>query len=130
MSPWKMTEYCRKQGSTSINVRNQRSPPKLHGRQLLSKLNLAKSQVLKCLKTSSQRQGRAEIERQNEGALRLAKQKQQLELEQQELELLKLRKEQALRVEELEEGNRRKLAEATLTEMALRDDLSDSTRLS
>ena len=84
----------------------------------------------KMSKTSSQRQGRAEIERQNEGALRLAKQKQQLELEQQKLELLKLRKEQALRVEELEEGNRRKLAEATLTEMALRDDLSDSTRLS
>ena len=85
-------------------------------------------------KTSSQRQRdlviaqqrRAEIEKQNEAALRLAKQKQQLELEHQELELLKLRKEQALRVEELEEENRRKLAEATLTEMALRDDLSDS----
>ena len=78
-------------------------------------------------KTSSQRQRdlviaqqrHAEIKKQNEAALRLAKQKQQLELEQQELELLKLRKEQALRVEELEEKNRRKLAEATLTEMAL-----------
>ena len=88
----------------------------------------------KMSKTSSQRQRdlvidqqrRAEIEKQNEAALRLAKQKQQLELEHQELELLKLRKEQALRVEELEEENRRKLAEAILTEMALRDDLSDS----
>ena len=88
----------------------------------------------KMSKTSSQRQQdlvidqqrRAEIEKQNEAALRLAKQKQQLELEHQELELLKLRKEQALRVEELEEENRRKLAEAILTEMALRDDLSDS----
>ena len=37
-----------------------------------------------------------------------------------------MRKEQALRVEELEEENRRKLAEATLAEMELRDDLSDS----
>ena len=88
----------------------------------------------KMSKTSSQRQRdlviaqqrRAEIEKQNEATLRLAKQKQQLELEQQELELLKLRKEQALRVEELEEENRRKLAEATLAEMALREDLSDS----
>ena len=71
-------------------------------------------------------QRRAEIEKQNEAALGLAKQKQQLELEQQELELLRLRKEQALRVEELEEENRRKLAEATLTEMVFRDDLSDS----
>ena len=68
-------------------------------------------------KTSSQwqqdlviaQQRRAEIEKQNEAALRLAKQKQQLELEQQELELLKLRKEQALRVEELEEESNRML---------------------
>ena len=55
----------------------------------------------KISKTSSQRQRdiiiaqqrREEIERQNEATLRLAKQKQQLELEQQELELQKLRKE-------------------------------------
>ena len=47
-------------------------------------------------KTSSQRQrdlniaqqGRAEIDKQTEAALRLATQKQQFELEQQELELL------------------------------------------
>ena len=85
-------------------------------------------------KNSSQRQRdliitqqrREKIERLNEATLRLAKQKQQLELEQQELELQKLRKEQALRVEQLEDENRRKLAEATLAEMELRDDLSDS----
>ena len=98
------------------------------------KTNSSKVSSSKMSKTSSQRQRdlviaqqrRAEIEKQNEAALRLAKQKPQLELEQQELELLKLRKEQALRVEELEEENRRKLAEAVWTEMALRDDLSDS----
>ena len=37
-----------------------------------------------------------------------------------------MRKEQALRVEELEEENRRKVAEATLVEMELREDLSES----
>ena len=85
-------------------------------------------------KTSSQRQRdlliaqqrRVEVERQNEATLRLAKQKQQLELEQQELDLQKLRKEQALRVEGLEEENCRKLAEATFVEIELRDDLSES----
>ena len=92
-------------------------------------------------RTSSQRQRdlliakqrREEIEKQNETALRIAKQQQELELErlQQEQEQLRLRadrlkKEQALRVEELQEENRKKLAEATLTELELRDDLSDS----
>ena len=94
----------------------------------------SKATSSKISKTSSQRQRdliiaqqrREEIERQNEATLRLAKQKQQLELEQRELELQKLRKELALRVEELEEENRRKLAQATLVEMELRDDLSDS----
>ena len=91
-------------------------------------------------KTSSQRQRdlliakqrREEIEKQNEAALRIAKQ-QELELErfQQEQEQLRLRadrlkKEQALRVEELQEENRKKLAEATLTELELRDDFFDS----
>ena len=38
----------------------------------------------------------------------------------------RLKKEQALRVEELQEENREKFAEATLTELELRDDLSDS----
>ena len=91
-------------------------------------------------RTSSQRQRdlliakqrREEIEKQNEAALRIAKQQQELELErlQQEQEQLRLRadrlkKEQALRVEELQEENRKKL-EATLTELELREDLSDS----
>ena len=69
----------------------------------------------------------------------MAKQKQELELERQELEIEKmreeqerlrkhqerLRKEQELRVLELEEDNRKRLAEATLTELELREDLSD-----
>ena len=38
----------------------------------------------------------------------------------------RLKKEQALRVEELQEENWKKLAEATLTELESRDDLSDS----
>ena len=74
-------------------------------------------------RTSSQRQRdfliakqrREEIEKQNEAALRIAKQQQELELErlQQEQEQLRLRadrlkKEQALRVEELQEENRKK----------------------
>ena len=92
-------------------------------------------------RTSSQRQRdlliakqrKEEIERQNEAALRIAKQQQELELErlQEEQELLRLRtdrlkKEQALRVEQLEEENRKKLAEATLTELELTENLSDS----
>ena len=56
--------------------------------------------------------------------MRLAKQKQQLELEQQELELQKLRKEQALRFDELEESHR-KIAQATLVEMELRKNISE-----
>ena len=79
------------------------------------------------------KQRREEIEKQNEAALRIAKQQQELELErlQQEQEQLRLRadrlkKEQALRVEELQEENRKKIAEATFTELELRDDLSDS----
>ena len=71
-------------------------------------------------------QQREEIEMQNEAIIRLAKQKQQLEIEQQDIELQRLRMEQALSVEELEEENSRKLAEATLTEMALRENLSNS----
>ena len=92
-------------------------------------------------RTSSQRQRdlliakqrKVEIEKQNEAALRIVKQQQELELGrlQEEQELLRLRtdrlrKEQALQVEQLEEENRKKLAEATLIELELTDDLSDS----
>ena len=92
-------------------------------------------------RTSSQRQRdlliakqrKVEIEKQNEAALRNTKQQQELELErlQEEQELLRLRtdrlrKEQALQVEQIEEENRKKVAEATLTELELTDDLSDS----
>ena len=76
------------------------------------------------------KQRKEEIERQNEAALRIAKQQQELELErlQEEQELLRLRtdrlkKEQALRVEQLEEEYRKKLAEATLTELELTENL-------
>ena len=72
------------------------------------------------------KQRKEEIERQNETALRIAKRHQELELErlQEEQELLRLKsdrlkKEQALRVEQLEEENWKKLAEATLTELEL-----------
>ena len=106
-----------------------------------------KASSSKSSKTSSQRQRdliiaqqrREEIEKQNEASLRLARQKQELELERQELEIEKmreeqerlrknqerLRKEQELRVLELEEENRKRLAEATLAELELREDLSD-----
>ena len=79
------------------------------------------------------KQRKVGIERQNEAALRISKQQQELELErlQEEQKLLRLktdrlRKEQALQVEQLEEENRKNLAEATLTELELTDDLSDS----
>ena len=70
----------------------------------------------KVLKTSSQRQRdwlfakhrREEVERQNEAALRLAKQKQELELEQ------------------LQEENRKRLAEANLVELELQADPSEA----
>ena len=82
---------------------------------------------------------REDIEKQNEASLRLARQKQELELERQELEIEKMREEQErlrkqqerlrkepeLRVLELEEENRKRLAEATLAELELREDLSD-----
>ena len=106
-----------------------------------------KASSSKSSKTASQRQRdliiaqqrREEIKKQNEASLRLARQKQELELERQELEIEKmreeqerlrknqerLRKEQELRVLELEEENRKRLAEATLAELVLREDLSD-----
>ena len=106
-----------------------------------------KASSSKSSKTSSQRQcdliiaqqRREEIEKQNETSLGLTKQKQELELETEELEIEKmreeqerlrknqkrLRKEQELRVLELEEENRKRLAEAILAELELREDLSD-----
>ena len=107
-----------------------------------------KASSSKSSKTSSQRQcdliiaqqRREEIEKQNETSLGLTKQKQELELETEELEIEKmreeqerlrknqkrLRKEQELRVLELEEENRKRLAEAILAELGeLREDLSD-----
>ena len=76
----------------------------------------SKTSSSKVSKTSSQRQRdlliakhkREEIGRQNEAALRLAKQKQELELEQ------------------LQEENRKRLAQAHLVELELRDEASEA----
>ena len=80
------------------------------------KTKSSKGTSSKISKTSSQRQRdlliakykREEIERQNEAASRLAKQKQELELEQ------------------LQEKNRKRLAEAHLVELELQDDASEA----
>ena len=80
------------------------------------KVKSSKASSSKVSKSSSQRQRelliaqhkREEVERQNEAALRLAKQKQELELEQ------------------LQEENRKRLAAAHLVELELQDDLSEA----
>ena len=80
------------------------------------KTKSSKNSSSKASKTSSQRQRdlliakhkREEVERQNEAALRLAKQKQELELEQ------------------LQEENRKRLAEAHLVELELQEDPSEA----
>ena len=99
--------------------------------RLVTSCNGATSQRQRDLLIAKQRN--EVIERQKEAALRIAKQQQKLELErlQEEQELLRLRtdrlkKEEALRVEQLEEENGKKLAEATNTELELTEDLSDS----
>ena len=80
------------------------------------KTKSSKASSSKASKTSSQRQRdlliakhkREEVERQNEATLRLAKQKQELELEQ------------------LQEENRKRLAEAHLAELELQEDPSEA----
>ena len=116
------------QSSTTVTKRKQ---PSKTSASRTSRQSRTCSQRHRDLLIAKQR--KEEIERQNEAALRFAKQQQELELErlQEEQELLRLRtdrlkKEQALRVEQLEEENRKKLAEATLTELELTEDLSDS----
>ena len=116
------------QSSTTVTKRKQ---PSKTSASRTSRQSRTSSQRQRDLLIAKQR--KEEIERQNEAALRFAKQQQELELErlQEEQELLRLRsdrlkKEQALRVEQLEEENRKKLAEATLTELELTEDLSDS----
>ena len=115
------------QSSTTITKRKQ---PSKTSASRTSRQSRTSSQRQRDLLIANQRKG---IERQNEAALRFTKQQQELELErlQEEQELLRLRtdrlkKEQALRVEQLEEEKRKKLAEATLTELELTEDLSDS----
>ena len=116
------------QSSTTFTKRKQ---PSKTSASRTSRQSRTSSQRQRDLLIAKQR--KEEIERQNEAVLRFAKQQQELELErlQEEQELLRLRtdrlkKEQALRVEQLEEENRKKLAEATLTELELTEDLSDS----
>ena len=116
------------QSSTTVTRRKQ---PSKTSASRTSRQSRTSSQRQRDLLIAKQR--KEEIERQNEAALRFAKQQQELELErlQEEQELLRLRtdrlkKEQALRVEQLEEENRKKRAEATLTELELTEDLSDS----
>ena len=83
-------------------------------------------------KTSSQRQKelllakqrREEIEKQNEAVLRLTQQKQDLEIKRMQQQQERLKEELAFRVAEVQEENRKKLAEATLIELELQDDLS------
>ena len=116
------------QSSTTVTKSKQ---PSKTSTSRTSRQSRTSSQRQKDLLIAKQR--KVEIEKQNEAALRIAKQQQELELERlhEEQELLRLRtdrlrKEQALQVEQLEEENRKKLAEATLTELELTDDLSDS----
>ena len=116
------------QSSTTVTRRKQ---PSKTSASRTSRQSRTSSQRQRDLLIAKQR--KEEMERQNEAALRFAKQQQELELErlQEEQELLRLRtdrlkKEQALRVEQLEEENRKKRAEATLTELELTEDLSDS----
>ena len=115
---------------SSTTVTKSRQPSKTSASRT-SRQSRTSSQRQRHLLISKQR--KEEIERQNEAALRIAKQQQELELErlQEEQELLRLRtdrlkKEQALRVEQSEEENRKKLAQATLTELELTEDLPDS----
>ena len=96
---------------------------------------LKSHQLLEKTKTSSHRQKglliathrRQELERQNANAIRLGKQKQEVARNQLEREKELLEEEQALQSEKLEEKNRRKLAEAKLTELESTDDLSQAT---
>ena len=66
-----------------------------------------------------------EIQKQNETNIRQAERKQELGLELQEFELQKLRKHEALRVEELEDEIRRTLAQATSAKMEHREGFSE-----
>ena len=114
----------------SSNQANNKQPSKTSSAKT-SRQSRTSSQRQRDLSIAKQR--RDEIEKQNEATLRIAKQQQELEIEQLQQEqghlrmrADRLKKEEALRVEELQEENWKKLAEATLTELELRDDLYDS----
>ena len=67
------------------------------------------------------------MERQNANAILLAKQKQEVAQKQLEHEKERLQEEKALQLQDLEDENKRKLAEAKLTELELTGDLSQAT---
>ena len=87
-------------------------------------------------KTSGQRQRelliakhrRVEIDRQNTSRLRLVQGKQKLDLQRLKQEEERMKKEQALMLAELEEDKGRRLAEATLTELELTEDVVETSR--
>ena len=87
-------------------------------------------------KTSSERQReiliaqhrRQEIDKQNESMLRLAQQRQELDLQLLKQEEERLKKEQALILAELQEENRRRLTEATSAELKLTKDVSETSQ--
>ena len=72
-----------------------------------------------------QNEGAKKTEKQNEATLRLTQQKQDLELKRKQQEEERLKEKLALRVAEVQEENRKKLAAATLIEFQLQDDLSE-----
>ena len=100
----------------------------------IQKASSKKSSTANKSRSSSQRQKelllaihrREELERQNESLIRLAKQKQELELKKLDQEKERLEQEQAIRLQELEEENRQKLAEARLNEIELTEDVSET----
>ena len=132
--PLKLTKYCREQGSALINARYLKRSPKLHTRQSLIKLNLATSRSLKLLKHRVN---------DNETTLLLSRDVKRLRsrtkrhfVRQRKSSNLKSsnkngnsRNYEMSKLRELRNWkmkNRRKLAEATLAEMALPEGLSDS----
>ena len=142
---WTIMKFWEVLENTSTNNLSQKNFHKTR-KTTTVRTKFSKASSSKLSKTSSQRQRdliiaqqrRDDIQKQNDASLRLAKQKQELDFGRRELEVEKkeeqerhrkhqewLPNEQELRVLEPEEENRKRLAEATLAELELREDLSD-----
>ena len=104
---------------TSIVPSTQKTKSSKFSSSLRSKTSCQRQKTLIVAK-----QRRDEIEKQNEAALRLTQQKQDHELKGMQQEQEHLKEELALRVAEVQEENRKKLAEATLIDLELQDYLS------